>query len=325
MELIISILIFLFIISIIIGALFMYRSKAKSGAKEVHQRLERVTRVTFAERRAQGINLMRTDRKLSNVRWFDHLLRNVPFARKIDNILQQSDSRLLFSTFLSITFFLGFFGFICPFYLTSKLLLSLPVAVVLSIIPLFYISIKKKQRIKKFEKQLPEALDMLARALKAGHALPGGLQMVAEEFDDPMGAEFTKIVEGINYGLDIKDALTSLAERVDVPDLKYLVVAVKIQRESGGDLAVILGSISQLIRARFKLQDRVLTLSAEGRISAKILIAVPICLAAYFFMLQPGYVELLITDPIGHKLLIFSSVTITLGVLVMRKIVAIKV
>ena len=149
--------------------------------------------------------------------------------------------------------------------------------------------------------------------------------MVAEEFEDPMGAEFTKIVEGINYGLDVKEALTGLAERVDVPDLKYLVVAVKIQRESGGVLAVILGSIAELIRSRFKLQDRVLTLSAEGRLSAKILIAVPICLAAYFFMLQPGYVELLITDPIGHKLLIFSTVTMTLGVIVMRKIVAIKV
>ena len=322
MELIICILIFLFILSIIIGALYLYRSKVDSGSKEVHQRLERAT---LKEKRSQAINIMRTERKLSNVRWVDHLLRHVPFVQKIDNILQQSDSRFPISTFLSISLFLGFFGFICTFYLTSKPLLSLFVAVVLSIIPLFYISAKKKYRIKKFEKQLPEALDMLARALKAGHALPGGLQMVAEEFDDPMGAEFTKIVEGINYGLDIKDALTGLAESVDVSDLKYLVVAVKIQRESGGDLAVILGSISHLIRERFKLQDRVLTLSAEGRLSAKILIAVPIFLGLYFFMSQPGYMEILINDPIGHKLIIFSVVTMTVGMLIMKKIVAIKV
>jgi tight adherence protein B len=322
MELIICILIFLFIVSIIIGALYLFRSRAKTGSKEIHQRLERAT---LKEKRSQGINILRTERKLSNVEWFDHLLRNVPFVKKIDSTLQQSDSRLPIGYFLSISLLLGSFGFICIFYLTSKLLLSLPVAVVLSIIPLLYISAKKKLKVKKFVKQLPEALDMLARALRAGHALPGGLQMVAEEFDDPMGAEFTKLVEGINYGLDIKDALMSLAERVDVPDLKYLVVAVKIQRESGGDLAVILGSIAHLIRERFKLQDRVLTLSAEGRLSAKILIAVPIFLGLYFFMSQPGYMEILISDPIGHKLIIFSVVTMTVGVIVMRKIVAIKV
>ncbi len=322
MELIICILIFLFILSISIGALYLYRSRAKTGSKEIHQRLEKVT---FKEKRSQGINIMRTERKLSNVEWFDHLLRNVPFVKKIDSILQQSDSRLPIGMFLSISLLLGSFGFICTFYLTSMPLLSLSVAVVLSIIPLLFISAKKKYRIKKFVKQLPEALDMLARALRAGHALPGGLQMVAEEFDDPMGGEFTKIVEGINYGLDVKDALTSMAERVDVPDLKYLVVAVKIQRESGGDLAVILGSISHLIRERFKLQDRVLTLSAEGRLSAKILIAVPIFLGLYFFMSQPGYMEILINDPIGHKLIIFSVVTMTVGMLIMKKIVAIKV
>jgi tight adherence protein B len=288
----------------------------------VHKRLKAAT---LKERRIQAINIMLQRRKLSNIRWLDHLLRNIPFLQKIDTILQQSNLRYPLGIFFLIALFLAFFGFTCAFYLTKSNLLSAPAAVLLSIIPLFYIVQKKKNRLKKFEKQLPEALDMLARSLRAGHAFSGGLQMVAEEFDDPMGTEFTKMVDQINFGVVIKDALVNFAERVNVPDLKYLVVAVTIQRESGGDLAEILEKISTLIRERFILQGKVLTLSAEGRLSAKILIAVPIFLALYFFMAQPGYVEILINDPMGQKLIFCSVVLMSIGVFVMQKLVAIKV
>lgn len=323
MELIICILIFLFILFIIIGIFYLFSSKLNSESKTVHQRLKKVS--TLQERRSQAINIMRQRRELSNINWLDILLRNIPFLQKIDRILEQSNLRYPLGVFLLSSFFLAFFGFICAFYLTESRLLSVPVAVLSSIIPLFYVVIKKKKRLKKFEKQLPEALDMLARSLRAGHAFAGGLQMVAEEFDDPMGSEFAKIVDQVNFGVPVKDALMNLAERVDVHDLKYLVVAVTIQRESGGDLAEILENISVLIRERFKLYDRVLTLSAEGRLSAKILIAVPLLLAFYFFLSQPGYVEILITDPIGQVLVTFSVVMMTVGVFAMQKIIAIKV
>ena len=322
MELIICISIFFFILFFIIGILYVFRSKLDPESNMVHKRLKAVT---LKERRIHAINIMLQRRKLSNILWLDHLLRHIPFLQKIDAILQQSNLRYPLGVFFLIALFLAFSGFTCAFYLTKNPLLSAPAAVLLSIIPLFYIVQKKKIRMKKFEKQLPEALDMLARSLRAGHAFSGGLQMVAEEFDDPMGTEFTKIVDQINFGVAVKDALMSFAERVDVPDLKYLVVAVTIQRESGGDLAEILESISTLIRERFKLQGRVLILSAEGRLSAKILIAVPIFLAFYFFMSQPGYVEILINDPMGQKLVIGSVVLMTIGVFVMRKLVAIKV
>ncbi len=323
MELIICISTFFFILFIIIGTYFLFRSNLNSESNTVHQRIQKVS--TLQERRSQAINIMRQRRKLSDIRWLDLLLRNIPFLQKIDRILQQSNLRYPLGVFLLSSLFLAFFGFICALYLTKSQLLSVPVAVLLGIIPLFYIVIKKKKRLKKFEKQLPEALDMLARSLRAGHAFSGGLQMVAEEFDDPMGSEFSKIVDRINFGVPIKDALMNLAERVDVHDLKYLVVAVTIQRESGGDLAEILENISILIRERFKLYDRVLTLSAEGRLSAKILIAVPLFLAFYFFLSQPGYVGILITDPIGQVLVVSSVIMMTVGALVMQKIIAIKV
>jgi tight adherence protein B len=322
MELIICISIFFFVLFFITGILYLFRSKLDPESNMVHQRLKAAT---LKERRLQAINIMLQRRKLSNIRWLDHLLRHIPFLQKIDLILQQSNIRYPLGVFFLISFFLAFSGFACAFYFTKSHLLSAPAAVLLSIIPLFYIVQKKKNRMKKFEKQLPEALDMLARSLRAGHAFSGGLQMVAEEFDDPMGTEFTKMVDQINFGVVIKDALVNFAERVNVPDLKYLVVAVTIQRESGGDLAEILENISTLIRERFRLQGRVRILSAEGRLSAKILIAVPIFLALYFFMSQPGYVEILITDPIGQKLVIGSVVLMSIGVFVMQKLVAIKV
>jgi tight adherence protein B len=200
-----------------------------------------------------------------------------------------------------------------------------PIAVLFGLIPLLYITNKKKRRVKKFEHQLPEALDMLARSLKAGHAFAGGLQMVADEFPDPIGAEFEKMIDQVNFGVSVKDALTHFAERMDITDLKYLVVAVTIQRESGGDLAAILESIAKLIRERFQLNDKVLTLSAEGKLSAKILIAVPILLALWFFMTQPNYVQILINDPMGQVLSVFAITMMSIGVLVMRKLVVIKV
>ncbi len=322
MELIICISIFFFILFFIIGILYLFRSKLDPESNIVHQRLKAVT---LKERRLQAINIMLQRRKLSNILWLDHLLRYIPFLQKIDLILQQSNLRYPLGVFFLIALFLAFFGYACVFYLTGSHQLSAPAAVLLGIIPLFYIVIKKKNRTKRFEEQLPEALDMLARSLRAGHAFSGGLQMVAEEFDDPMGTEFAKMVDQINFGVAIKDALMNLAERVEVPDLKYLVVAVTIQRESGGDLAEILENISTLIRERFKLQGRVLILSAEGRLSAKILIAVPIFLALYFFMSQPGYVEILITDPMGQICVICSVVLMVIGTFVMQKIVAIKV
>ncbi len=322
MELIICISIFVFVLLFIIGILYLFRSKLDPESRVVHQRLKATT---LKERRLQALNIMLQRRKLSNIRLLDLLLRNIPFLQRIDLILQHANLRYPLGVFFLIALFLAFSGYSCAFYLTRSPLLSTPAPVLLGIMPLFYIVQKKKTRMKKFEKQLPEALDMLARSLRAGHAFSGGLQMVAEEFEDPMGTEFSKMVDQINFGVAIKDALMSLAERVDVPDLKYLVVAVTIQRESGGDLAEILEKISTLIRERFKLQGKVLTLSAEGRLSAKILIAVPIFLALYFFMAQPGYVEILITDPMGRILVIIAVTMMTIGVFVLQKLVAIKV
>ncbi len=323
MELVICVSVFIFIVVLVVGIYFLFfGDKYKAGAITVQKRLKETT---LRERRAKAVNIMLQKRKLSTIPWIDNLLRAIPFLQRLDTKIEHSGVGFSLVMFLYVIFFTFFFAFITLLLLTKSVLLSVPIAALISLVPFLYVSLKKKARVKKFEQQLPEALDMLARSLKAGHAFSGGLQMVAEEFDDPLGGEFETTVEQINFGVPVKDALIHFAGRTDIADLKYLVVAVSIQRGSGGDLAAILESIASLIRERFKLNDKVLTLSAEGRVSAKILIAVPLLLALYFFLTQPNYVQILVNDPMGQVLSVGAITIMTIGVFVMRKMVVIKV
>ena len=177
----------------------------------------------------------------------------------------------------------------------------------------------------KFERQLPEALELVARALKAGHALTGGLRMVAEEFGDPVGTEFGKTLDEINFGVGVPEALTNMTQRVDCEDLKFFAVSVIIQRETGGNLAEILDSLSHLMRERFKFQGRVRTLSAEGKLSAIVLVAVPFFIAGFFSLLRPEYIGILVSDAIGRVLVVTALVMMGCGIYVMKRMVSLKV
>jgi tight adherence protein B len=168
-------------------------------------------------------------------------------------------------------------------------------------------------------------MDLIARALKAGHALSGGLQLVGEEFGDPIGTEFERTVNEINFGVAVPEALKALARRVDCNDLKFFVMSVIIQRETGGNLAEILENIARLIRERFKLHGRIRVLSAEGKLSAIILVAIPFFLGFVLSIINPEYINTLFEDPIGIVLVIFACVMMAFGILMMKKMVAIRV
>ena len=322
MELIICIAIFAFVLLIFAGFYNLLKGRRNQESDRLRQRL-RV--VSPKGERSQTINIVRKSRVLSNVLWLDSLLRNIPFLQKIDRILLQSNLQYPLGVFFLSSILLAFFGYGVTSYITGNTLFSVLAAVVLSIIPFFCILMKRNFRMKKFEKQLPGALDMVARSLKAGHAFTGGLQMVAEEFDDPIGGEFAIVIEEFNFGVGIKEALIKLTERIDCPDLKFLTIAVTIQRETGGDLAEILENIASLIRERFKLHDKILTLSGEGRISAKVLIAIPFGLGIWFYLSNPGYIKILLFDPIGQKLIFIAVIMMAVGIFTMKKLISIKV
>ncbi len=178
---------------------------------------------------------------------------------------------------------------------------------------------------KKFEQQLPEGMEFLSRALRAGHAFTGSMKLAAENFDDPLGTEFEKTLDEINFGISTNDALKNLLNRVDLPDLRYFTASVILQRDTGGNLSEIMDSIARIIRERFKFRDKVRVLSAEGKFSAAILIAIPLLIIAYLQILQPDYLDTLTSEPVGKILMTIAISMALLGVVLIRKLISINI
>ncbi len=325
MEIFISGAIFIAILLVFGGAFFLLRRRLDPESRAVQKKIAELSIRSKEGRYAGDIDIVKKRRPLSDVPWLNQLLLSIPSLPRINRLLLQSDVKQPLGVFILISCVLAFTGFFVTGFLMRGYMGSFLVAVFLSMMPIFYISMKKKKRMKKFERQLPEALDLIARSLKAGHAFTGGLQMVAEEFEDPMGSEFSNVIDGINFGAGVKESLSALTERVDCDGLKFFVVALTIQRETGGDLCEILEKISYLIRERFKLQGRIRTLAAEGKLSAIILIALPFFVGFAITILNPGYIKILKTDPLGKWLILTTFFLMVLGIVAMKKIVSIKV
>ena len=193
------------------------------------------------------------------------------------------------------------------------------------ILPLMWLMLRRRRRLRKFAKQLPDALELIARALRAGHSLASGFHLVSEEMTAPIGLEFQRVFEENNLGIPFDDALNALTDRVPNLDLRFFVTALILQRQTGGDLAEILDKIGELIRDRFRIWGQVQALTGEGRLSGIVLLALPPVLFATVYYLNPEYVGVLFTDPMGKKMLAGGVILQVLGALVIRKIVNIKV
>jgi tight adherence protein B len=192
-------------------------------------------------------------------------------------------------------------------------------------LPLLYVLNAKRKRLITFEQQLPDALDLMGRAMRAGHAFSGALKMVGDEMPEPVAGEFRITFDELNYGIHLNDALQNMAARVPSDDLRYFVIAVLIQRETGGNLTELLDNISALIRARLKLLGTIRVLSAEGRLSAWILGILPFAMAAILYLINPKFMSMLWTDPLGQKMVWVMLVAMVVGVYWMRRIVKIHV
>jgi tight adherence protein B len=199
------------------------------------------------------------------------------------------------------------------------------VAVTLFSLPYVSLRRKKGNRIEKFKKQLPDALGLVARALKAGHAFTGGLSMAAEEFEEPIGPEFSEVLNEINFGVTVSDALKNLAGRIDCEELRFFIVGVILQRETGGNLAELMETLANLIRERYKFQGKVRTLTAEGRFSMLVLILLPIFLFVFLYLRNPNFINPLLTEPVGKLMIILAVVGMIVGAVVMRRMVDLKV
>jgi len=264
-------------------------------------------------------------RALSDMPFFDQIFSLLPGVERLDTIMRQANVKYTVGFFLLSSMAIGLTGYLFFFILTKKAVFAFLMALASACLPLFHVRLKKKRRMAKFEKQLPEALGLIARALRAGHAFTSGMKLASDEFGDPLGPELEETLDEINFGVSVSDALKNLAARVDCPDLKFFVVSVILQRETGGNLAEILDSLAHLIRERFKFRGRVRVLSAEGRFSAVVLLAIPCVLTAFLYITNSGFLDPLFSDPIGRTLVYIAIVLMALGVLMIRRIIKVEV
>lgn len=237
----------------------------------------------------------------------------------------QADVGLPFSRFLAVTGVLAVLGAGIPLVFRLSWVLSAPSAAMLGSLPLLWLMKRRRDRVKKFTAQMSDALELVARALRAGHGLASGLHVVAEEMPPPISHEFGRIFEEQNLGIPLDEAMRGLSDRVPSMDVRFLVTAIVIQRATGGDLAEVLDKIGRLIRERFQILGQVQALTGEGRMSGVVLLAMPPSLLVFCYMMNPTYISLLWTTSIGKKMLIVTAILQLVGALAIKKIVTIKV
>lgn len=250
------------------------------------------------------------------------------FLSRLGNVrllLEQADTRMQPATFVAISGGMAAGGSLLVLVAGIPYIVIPVVALAFASFPWLYLLNRKKRRMKKFAMQLPDALELISRALRAGHSLGSGFNLVQTEMMPPIGTEFGRVFEEQNLNIPLEDALQSLANRIPNLDLKFFCTAVVLQRQTGGDLAEILDKIGYLVRERFKIWGAIQALTGEGRLSGIVLLGLPPCLAAAVYYLNPTYLKPLFTDPMGHKMLAVTIVLQIVGALVIKKIINIKV
>jgi len=318
---VIGLMIFVVCIFVMEMCFYAYKVSGSAESRKIRKRLETVTSLTSENK----IPDILEKRVLSEVPFINLMLSRIRVVERLERLVQQANVKHTLGFFLLASLLLASMGYLGTTLIKKSHVLGVMFAVPLGATPLLYLLRKQKKRMRKLQIQLPDGLDMIARALRAGHAFTTGMKLAADEFGDPLGAEFSETLDEINFGVSVSDALTNLAMRLDSPDMRYFVVSVIIQRSTGGNLAEILNNIAHLIRERIKFQGKIRVLSAEGRISAVILIALPFVIALALNFLNPNYLNVLLTDPVGRIMAGATVIMMILGALVMKKVITIEV
>lgn len=312
---------FVALVLFIEGIYLYWNSYRGPEAKRIERRLQAMSAGTHG---SLEVTLIKR-RLLSEEPALARLLMRLPRVHEVDRLLIQSGLSWNMARFQGLTLMAAVVGLLFGMIMKFPWLAILILTLVFAVLPFLYVYNRKENRLAKIEEQLPDALDMMSRAMRAGHAFPGALQMVGDESPPPIATEFKLTFDEINYGINLQDALLNLATRVPSTDLRYFVIAVLIQRETGGNLSEVLGNISKLIRERLKLLATIKVLSAEGRLSAWILSIMPFALALVISILNPRLMSVLWSDDMGRKMMAFAVTIMIIGIIWMWRMIKIRV
>jgi tight adherence protein B len=265
------------------------------------------------------------DEQLSQIPALDDLLRRSARVADLQKMLVQGGIAMRAGNFLGFSALAGLAATVVAYALSKRVEVAWVALLVGFLLPYSYASFRRNQRFEKFEELFPEAIDTLARAVRAGHAFTTALEMITNEVGEPVSGEFRQLYEEQKFGMPVRDALINLTERMPLVDVKFFVTAVMLQRETGGNLAEILDNLSYVIRERFKIQRQVRVYTAQGRLTMALLMGMPPIIVTVMIVLNPSFIRPLFSDPIGHTLLVVGIVLQTVGYFVIRKIIRIQV
>jgi len=325
---IIAILIFV----VVALGVFVVASLMDQRSAQARLLRERLATVQEAASRqpSEELALLR-DEMLSRIPAIDNLLRRSSKISNLAPFLEQADLKIRAGNILVLCMASALAMAVIGYILAGSLppnqaLLFAAVGLVIGgFVPYSYASYRRNKRFQKFEELFPEAIDTLARAVRAGHAFTTALELIANELSEPVASEFRKLFEEQKFGLPVRDALMNLAERMPLVDVKFFVTAVMLQRETGGNLAEILDNLSYVIRERFKIMRQVRVYTAQGRLTMLLLMGLPPVIVITMLTTSPAFIHPLFADPIGHVLVVAGIVLQTLGYFVIRKIIQIQV
>ena len=323
MPQLIAILIFV-VVALVVFVIFSLLDERKSRARVLHDRL--ASAQDTAERKPlEDIALLR-DEMLSEIPALDNLLRRSERVSALQKLLEQADIKTRAGNFLMLCVGSGIALAFIVYVAANKNVIFAWVGLLLGLfLPYSFASYRRSKRFDEFEELFPQAIDTLARAVRAGHAFTTALEMISDEIAEPVATEFRKLFEEQKFGLPVREALANLVDRVPLVDVKFFVTAVMLQRETGGNLAEILDNLSYVIRERFKIMRQVRVYTAQGRLTMLLLMGMPPIIVAGMMFMNPAFMKPLFTDPIGHFMLVVGIALQTVGYFVIRKIIRIQV
>jgi tight adherence protein B len=321
MQFFIAVLVFI-AVSLAVFAVMSLFDERKAQARVLRDRLSNVQ--TPAEQPTPDVALLR-DEVMSRIPALDTFLRRSERVSILQKMLAQGNVDVRAGNFLLLCIVSALVLALVVAIAAGNLLFAWAGAILGFFLPYAYASHMRTKRFQKFEEKFPEAIDTLARAVRAGHAFTTALEMIANEVSEPVAGEFRQLYEEQKFGLPVRDALLNLADRVPLVDVKFFVTAVMLQRETGGNLAEILDNLSYVIRERFKILRQVRVHTAQGRLTMVLLMALPPTIVLIMSILNRGFIQPLFTDPIGHALIVGGITLQTLGYFFIRRIIRIQV
>jgi tight adherence protein B len=310
---------FVLILALVLGAYWTFVLRLdESDDAALRKRLR-------PERSAASIKsqkLLRPMQQLSRVGQLNALLEQMGrVAEPLQRNITQAGLNFTVATLLLSAGCLALGTYLVVRLVTFNSLIGIAAGVLAAFVPFMYVNYMKNSRLRKFEEQFPEAIDLIGRALRAGHAFTTGLAMAAEEIPKPVGEEFQLLYDRQNFGMQMPDAMRAFAARIPLIDARFFVTAVLTQRETGGNLGEVLDNLASVIRDRFRVKRQVRVLTAHGRITGWILAAMPPGLAAVMMVVSPQHMKMLINDPLGVQMIVGALVLQVIGTLIIRKLV----